>query len=99
MRRNPRNLKFRGSIWWWRFEKNGKEFAGSCETGDIGLAKDRRDRKLAELKAANWGETPKRTFNQAAEQFGKEHYKNLKPATRKRYTASIANLPQWSIFW
>ena len=92
MRRNPRNLKLRGSIWWWRFEKNGKEFAGSCETGDIGLAKDRRDRKLAELKAANWGETPKRTFNQAAERFGKEHYKNLKPATRKRYTASIANL-------
>ena len=92
MRRNPRNLKLRGSTYWWRFEKNGKEHTGSCETGDVGLAKDRRDRKLAELKAANWGETPKRTFNQAAERFGLEHYKNLKPATRKRYTVSVANL-------
>ena len=92
MRRNPRNLRLRGDTWWWRFEKNGKEFTGSCETGDVSLAKDRRDRKLAELKASSWGETPKRTFNEAAERFGKEHYKNLKPGTRKRYTVSIANL-------
>lgn len=92
MRRNPRNLKLRGATWWWRFERHGKEFTGSCETGDVSLAKERRDRKLAELKAVNWGETPKRTFNQAAERFGKEHFPNLKPSTRIRYTVSVANL-------
>jgi integrase len=90
----PRNVKRRGKQLYWRFQKEGKEYSGPLDTRDIALAKDRRDRKLAELKATNWGETPRRTFNEAVKEFGKEHYKNLKPATRKRYTASVANLLQ-----
>lgn len=92
MRRNPRNLRLRGETWWWRFERHDQEYSGSCDTGDVGLAKERRDRKLAELKASNWGEIPKYTFDHVAKRFGKEHYPNLKPSTRSRYTASIANL-------
>jgi integrase len=94
MRRGTHNLRLRGKTYHYRFEKDGKEFEGSLDTGDLGQAKERRDRKLAELKAANWGETPKRTFNQAAERFGEEHFPNLKPATRTRYTVSVANLLQ-----
>jgi integrase len=92
MRRGTHNLRLRGQTYHYRFENKGQEFEGSLETGDLSQAKERRDRKLAELKAANWGETPKRTFNQAAERFGEEHFPNLKPATRTRYTVSIANL-------
>lgn len=94
MRRGTHNLRLRGKVYHYRFEKNGQEFEGSLDTGDLSQAKERRDRKLAELKAANWGETPKRTFNQAAERFGEEHFPNLKRATRTRYTVSVANLLQ-----
>lgn len=46
----------------------------------------------AELEATAWGEKPRRTFNEAAERFGEEHFPNLKPKSAKRYLVSIANL-------
>lgn len=88
----PKNLRRRGKTWWYRFRHKGKDFEGSLETEDLGKAKERLARVRDDLKASNWGEKPRRTFNAAAERFGEEHFPNLKPKSRKRYLVSIANL-------
>lgn len=88
----PRNLKKRKNIWWYKIRHEHKDYEGSLQTENLGLAKERLERKRQELKATSWGEKPRRTFNQAAERFGAEHFKELKPSTRKRYLVSIANL-------
>lgn len=88
----PRNLKKRGRIWWCRFQKNGKPFEESLGTENLGVAQERLRRKLDELKATKWGENPRRTFNKAAEEFGKRHFPKIEPASRRRYLVSIANL-------
>jgi integrase/recombinase XerD len=88
----PRNLKKRGRIWWYRFQKNGSHFEGSLDTENLGVAQERVRRKLEELRASKWGEKPRRSFNEAAEEFGKRHFKKLAPASRQRYVVSIANL-------
>jgi integrase/recombinase XerD len=91
----PKNLKLRGNIWWFRKRINGKDEEVSLETSNIGLAKERRDRLLQDLKAqraVKWGEVRRYTFNQAAERFGTEHFTSLKPKSRARYIVSISNL-------
>ena len=90
----PRNLKKRGRIWHYRIQKNGLPFEGSLETENLGVAQERLGEIRAKLKAAKWGDTPRRTFNEMVEKFGKEHSQNLKPATRQRYAASIGTLPE-----
>ena len=92
MPRNPRNLRKRGRIWWYRFQKDGAPFEGSLSTENLGLAQERVRRKLEELKATKWGENPRRSFNEAAEEFGKRHFKKIKPTSQQRYVVSIANL-------
>jgi integrase len=88
----PRNLKKRGRIWWYRFQKDGRTFEGSLDTENHGVAQERVRRKLEELKASKWGEKPRRSFNEAAEEFGKRHFRKIEPASRQRYVVSIANL-------
>ncbi|MGH9425956.1 MAG: hypothetical protein ACRD2L_06610, partial [Terriglobia bacterium] len=73
----PKNLKLRGKVWWFRKRINGKDEEVSLETINLGVAKERRDRLLQEMKAqgvSKWGETRRYVFNQAAERFGKEHF-------------------------
>lgn len=88
----PKNLRRRGKMWWYRIRHNKKDYEGPLETDDLGQAKDRLERVKKDLTASEWGEKPKRTFNEAAERFGYEHFPNLKPKSRKRYVVSIANL-------
>lgn len=88
----PRNLRKRGQTWWYRIRHQGQDHEGSLETDNLGQAKERLGRKRAELIATGWGEKPRRTFNDAAERFGEEHFANLKPASARRYVVSIANL-------
>jgi integrase/recombinase XerD len=89
------NLKKRGEVWWFRKQVAGTEVEQSLETGDLGLAKDRRDSLLQELKDQGPGrfrDNRRRTFNQALIRFADEHYKTIKPKSRKRYTTSAASL-------
>lgn len=91
----PRNLVKRGPVWYFRKEVAGTQKWISLETPNLRIAEERRDKLLAEIKAdggVKWGDKRSRTFNTAAERFGREHFKNLKPKTRKRYLVSIANL-------
>lgn len=65
---------------------------GSLGTDNLRLAQERLQRVRQELTATKFGEKPRRTFDEAALRFAKEHFKHLKPKSRKRYAVSLANL-------
>lgn len=88
----PKNLRKRGSLWWYRITKNGVPHEGSLGTDNLRLAQERLQRVRQELTATKFGEKPRRTFDEAALRFAKEHFKHLKPKSRKRYAVSLANL-------
>lgn len=88
----PKNLRKRGSIWWYRITKNGVPHEGSLETSNLGLAKERLERVRQELTASRFGEKPRRTFDEAALRFAREHFKTLRPKSRKRYAVSLQAL-------
>lgn len=92
MSKNPKNLRRRGKIWWYRITYKGQTFEGSLETEHLATAKEHVARKREELIATKWGRKPKRSFNEAAEKFGEEHFPILKPKSAQRYIVSIANL-------
>lgn len=88
----PKNLRKRGGVWWSRIVKNGTPHEQSLQTGNLGLAKERLETVRKNLTASQFGEKPRRTFDEAAIRFAKEHYKTLKPKSRKRYGVSLRNL-------
>ena len=88
----PKNLRKRGTVWWFRITKDGNTYEGSLETTSLGLAKERLERKRQELTASKFGEKPRRTFDEAALRFAREHFKTLKPKSRKRYAVSLQAL-------
>jgi integrase/recombinase XerD len=92
MSKTPKNLRRRGNVWWYRITHNGQTFEGSLDTEHLATAKEHVARKREELIATKWGRKPKRSFNEAAEKFGEEHFPILKPKSAQRYVVSIANL-------
>lgn len=88
----PRNLRKRGNVWWFRITKGGVDYEGSLETGNLGLAKERLERERQKLTASRFGEKPRRTFDEAALRFAREHFKTLRPKSRKRYAVSLQAL-------
>lgn len=88
----PRNIRKRGKVWWYRITKDGVAHEGSLATDNLRLAQERLQRVRQELTATRFGEKPRRTFDDAALRFAQEHFKTLKPKSRKRYAVSLANL-------
>lgn len=88
----PRNLKKRGRIWWFKITKAGKDHEGSLHTENLGTAKERLAVARERLTNTDWGKKPRRTFDEAAVEFGKQHFDNLKPRSAEQYLVSIANL-------
>jgi len=88
----PRNLRKRGRVWWFRITHKGHTHEGSLETEQLGIAKERLEAIRRELTASRFGEKPRRTFDEAARRFSVEHFKSLKPSSRKRYVVSLINL-------
>ncbi len=92
MSKNPKNLRRRGKIWWYRITHQGQTFEGSLDTEHLATAREHAARKREELVATKWGREPKHTFNEAAEKFGEDHFPILKPKSARRYFVSISNL-------
>ena len=88
----PRNLKKRGRTWWYRITKDGQAHEGSLQTEHLGLAKERLERVKQELTASRFGEKPRRTFDEAALRFKREHLPRLRPNAAKRYVVSLLAL-------
>jgi integrase len=79
----------RGTIFWGRFQRQGKEHRQSLATGDRRVAEKRLRQWLDDMDAIAWGDKPRRLFDDAVRKFIAEHLPNLKPASAKRYGVSI----------
>jgi integrase len=62
------------------------------QTSNRAVAERRLREWLTELDAVQWGDKPRRSFQQAAERFIAEHLTTLKPGAAKRYGVSLKNL-------
>ncbi len=89
-----KNLYKRAGIWWGYKTYKGKKYQFSLETTNLREAQKRLGEKIAELIATNWGEKPRRTFDEATDKFIEEHIPTLKPKSAKRYAVSLGWLAQ-----
>jgi len=85
-------LRKRGKIYWARVRFQGKDHEKSLGTESRSVARERLGRYVEELKAAKWGEKPRRTFDEAIKRFIAEHMPLKRPGTFKRYSSSIKSL-------
>lgn len=79
----------RGSVYWGRFQRGGKEFRQSLGTGDRRIAQKRLRQWLDDMEAVAWGDKPRRLFDDAVKKFITDHLPTLKPASAVRYGVSI----------
>jgi integrase len=82
----------RGNVWWGRAQRQNKEQRVSLETANRAIAEKRLREWLGELDAIKWGDKPRRTFNETAERFVREHMTTVKPTTARRYGDSLKHL-------
>lgn len=82
----------RGKVWWGRAQRQNKEQRRSLSTANREIAEKRFRQWLADLDANKWGDRPRKTFEEAAARFIKEHLTTVKPSTAIRYGVSLKNL-------
>lgn len=88
----PKNLRKRNQTWFYKFKHAGKYYTGTLSTNDVAIAKERFERIKQQLIQSDFGEKPRRTFDEAAVRFAQEHYQTLKPKSRQRYGVSFDSL-------
>ena len=82
----------RGKTYWARAQRKGREYRRTLETKNRAIA-DRRFREwLDELDAIAYGEKPRRTWEEAAEKFIREHLPTIKRSAALRYGVSLKHL-------
>lgn len=86
------NVYRRGKVFYGRATHKGKEYRESLETTSRTVAQERLPEWVERLKASNWGEKPRRTFNETAQKFMDDHLPRLKPNSRTRYMHSLLHL-------
>lgn len=86
------NIYKRGKTWWGRARKGGTEHRRSLGTASRSVAEKRLQRWLDDLDAIKFGESPRRTFDDAAEHFLINHCPTLKPQSQRRYRTSMRML-------
>ena len=82
----------RGKTYWARAQRKGREYRRSLKTTNRAVAERRLREWLEELDAIAWGDRPRRSWEEAAARFIKEHLPTLKPRSRERYAASLKHL-------
>lgn len=85
-------LRKRGKVYWARVRHKGRDFEKSLGTESRTVARERLGRYVEELKAAQWGEKPRRKFDEALERFIAEHMPLKRAGTYQRYATSIKQL-------
>lgn len=81
----------RGSTYWGRVSRGGREHRRSLKTQSASVARKRLAEWVQDLDAIGWGEKPRRTLNQVAERFIHEHLPNIRFQSARRYGISL----QW----
>jgi integrase len=86
------NIYRRGDTWYGRATYKGEEHRKSLATGSKAVAQERLQEWVERLKASNWGDKPRRTFEETVRKFMQEHLPRLKETSRRRYTHSLLHL-------
>jgi integrase len=68
----------RGETYWGRVYHKGEEYRKSLETTSRAVAEERLQHWKRELKGSEWGEKPRRTFEEATRRYLAEHVPRLK---------------------
>lgn len=79
----------RGKIFWGRAQRDGREHRRSLKTADRATANRRLGQWLTDLEGIAWGDKPRRSFDEAAAKFIREHLTRIKPGAAKRYGVSL----------
>ena len=82
----------RGKVWWGRAQRANREQRRSLGTANRDIAEKRFRQWVADLDAHKWGDRPRRSFEEAAARFIKEHLPTVKRSTAVRYGVSLKNL-------
>lgn len=82
----------RGKTFWGRAQRHGREYRRSLKTTDRSTAERRFRDWFRDLEAVAWGDKPRRSFEETASRFIREHLTTLKPNGAKRYGVSLKNL-------
>lgn len=84
----------RGKIYWGRAQRAGREYRRSLQTAHRAVAQKRLAAWLQDLDAVAWGERARRSFEEAADRFIREHLTTLKPRAAERYGVSLKHLAE-----
>lgn len=84
----------RGNFYWGKVQRDGKVHRRSLRTTSKQIAENRLRKWLDELEAIEWGDKPRRLFDDAMEKFVVEHLPTLKPQSARRYVTSLKQLGQ-----
>lgn len=82
----------RGTVFWGRVQRQGKERRISLGTGNRRIAEKRLQQWIEDMDAVAWGEKPPRTWRETWERFGREHFPTIKHNSAKRYAVSLKAL-------
>lgn len=82
----------RGKTYYGRVQHSGKDIRQSLETNVRSVAQKRLAEWLERLRAARWGDKPRRTFDEMMESFGEEHLPRMRPKAAARYRTSVRAL-------
>ncbi len=82
----------RGNVYWARATHKGKEYREPLDTASKAVAEDRLKEWLEKKKASQWGDKPRRTFEETVRKFTKDHLPRLKRTSQLRYTYSLLQL-------
>jgi hypothetical protein len=86
------NIYKRGDTYYGRATYKGKEYRESLATTSKAAAQERLQEWVERLKASNWGDKPRRSFEETVHKFTREHLPRLKQTSRLRYTHSLLHL-------
>ena len=84
----------RGKVYWGRVQRQGRDYRRSLKTADRGIAEKRFRQWTGDLDAIQWGDQPRRTFEEASERFINEHLTAIKPSSATRYGVSLKHLSE-----
>lgn len=89
------NIYWRKTTYYGRFTYKGIEKRKPLETASRAVAQERLHKWVAEQRANNWGERPRRTFAETRDKFTRDYLPRLKPKSRTRYVVSLLNLSNY----
>ncbi|MEO0498967.1 MAG: site-specific integrase [Pseudomonadota bacterium] len=82
----------RGSVYWGRVTRGGREFRRSLKTASRDTAEKRLAAWIDDMEAVAWGDKPPILFADAAFDFLTEHGAALRPESLRRYRTSVKAL-------